>query len=94
MLDATHSSRHERVVLDRCPGTCLRAPAAEVACLGGLCGAGGGCAAEVSGSQSKVRWADSNGEPTWQWSSAPFLGGEHQECLGAGERRTGSWPAP
>ena len=67
----TSSIRHERVVLDRCPGTCLRAPAAEVACLGGLCGAGGGCAAEVSGSQSKVRWADSNGEPTWQWSLVP-----------------------
>ncbi len=31
----------------------------------------GGCAAEVSGSQSKVRWADSNGEPAWQWSSVP-----------------------
>lgn len=25
--------RHKRVVLDRCPGTFLRAPAAEVACL-------------------------------------------------------------
>jgi hypothetical protein len=62
----------------------------------------GGCAAEVSWSQSKVRWADSNGEPTWQWSSVvnirnalgqvsvvqgPGLPFEGPLGLGAGDQR-------
>jgi hypothetical protein len=42
----------------------------------------GRCAAEISWSQSKVRWADSNGEPAWQWSSAPSPAVNIRNALG------------